>query len=958
MQEERDELVKLVFPQLRKLCENRCVTWGEVDLRWGITDEQRAEGKVLPICLAEICNCRPYFIGLLGERYGWIPMRIPQELIAMEPWLTEHQGRSVTELEILHGVLNNPTMTGQAFFYFRSPAYVDTLPAMEQRFFREAPSREEVEELGLAAAEGRAADRRIKLEALKTRIRQSGFPVREDYPNPRTLGRLVLEDLERVINDTFPEGSEPSPLDREAAEHDAFSLSRTRVYIGGERYFPRLDEHTRGDGLPMVILGGSGSGKSALIANWVERYRVAHPGEAVILHFIGAAAQSADWAAMLRRILGELRRQLGVEVEVPNAPEALRATFANALQMAAVRGRVLLVLDALNQLEDRDQALDLVWLPPEIPAGVRLILSTLPGRPLADLHRRGWPTLRVEPLTSEERGKLIQDYLALSGKALSPERAARIAAAPAAANPLYLRALLDELRLWGEHERLDERIEHYLAAVEIDELYERILERFEEDYEGDRPGLVREAFSLLWSARWGLSEAEVLGLLGGDGHPLPGAHWSPLFLAAETALVNRSGLLGFFHDFLRRAVRHRYLPTPEAQRSVHLRLADYFAARDAGPRQVDELPWQLAEAHSWDRLADLLADLPFFSAAWERNEFEVMAYWAQIEERSERRLVEAYRPVLDAPERFALEARGVTTLFARSRYPEEALSLATSLANHFRKTGALESLVLALNDQASILGDGGRNLHRALSILKEQERTCRQLGKVVGLGYALGDQANILFDLGDLKSAMTLYRERERLCREVEDRKGLAQALGGQAMILRACGDLEGAMALREQEERIFRELGDKYALSVSLAGRALIIEEQGELSGSLAVQEEVEHICRGLGNKAGLQASLGNQALIHEALGDSDRAMILHKEKERICRELGRADGIAISLINQALCLARLGRPDEALILAEEALRVASQHGLTRLVDSIQSHIEHVKNMEPKARRRWWRGK
>ena len=117
MKEERDHLVKFVFPQLRKLCELRGVVWGEVDLRWGIPDEQKAEGKVLPICLEEIKRCRPYFIGLLGERYGWIPDAIPRETVEREPWLQEHlHGRkSVTELEILHGVLNNPEMADRAF---------------------------------------------------------------------------------------------------------------------------------------------------------------------------------------------------------------------------------------------------------------------------------------------------------------------------------------------------------------------------------------------------------------------------------------------------------------------------------------------------------------------------------------------------------------------------------------------------------------------------------------------------------------------------------------------------------------------------------------------------------------------------------------------------------------------------------------------------------------------------
>ena len=48
MQEEREELVKQVFPQLRRLCENRFVTWSEVDLRWGIPEEPRPKGRYCP----------------------------------------------------------------------------------------------------------------------------------------------------------------------------------------------------------------------------------------------------------------------------------------------------------------------------------------------------------------------------------------------------------------------------------------------------------------------------------------------------------------------------------------------------------------------------------------------------------------------------------------------------------------------------------------------------------------------------------------------------------------------------------------------------------------------------------------------------------------------------------------------------------------------------------------------
>ena len=98
MNAEREELIKRVFPALRKRCEARNVTWGEVDLRWGVTDEQREEGQVLPICLDLIDRCRPYFIGILGERYGWVPTNLPPALIDKASWLTTLSERSVTEL--------------------------------------------------------------------------------------------------------------------------------------------------------------------------------------------------------------------------------------------------------------------------------------------------------------------------------------------------------------------------------------------------------------------------------------------------------------------------------------------------------------------------------------------------------------------------------------------------------------------------------------------------------------------------------------------------------------------------------------------------------------------------------------------------------------------------------------------------------------------------------------------
>jgi len=65
--------VKIVSPRIEKLCAERDITFAGIDLRSGIPQKLIAGGDLLPICLAEIDRCRPFFIGVLAEPYGTIP---------------------------------------------------------------------------------------------------------------------------------------------------------------------------------------------------------------------------------------------------------------------------------------------------------------------------------------------------------------------------------------------------------------------------------------------------------------------------------------------------------------------------------------------------------------------------------------------------------------------------------------------------------------------------------------------------------------------------------------------------------------------------------------------------------------------------------------------------------------------------------------------------------------------
>ena len=71
MKMERELLVKQVFPEIRQMCMERNVFFTYVDLRWGLTEEESSVGKAIQLCLSEVDRCRPYFICMLGERYGW-----------------------------------------------------------------------------------------------------------------------------------------------------------------------------------------------------------------------------------------------------------------------------------------------------------------------------------------------------------------------------------------------------------------------------------------------------------------------------------------------------------------------------------------------------------------------------------------------------------------------------------------------------------------------------------------------------------------------------------------------------------------------------------------------------------------------------------------------------------------------------------------------------------------------
>ena len=807
--EERDLLAQRVFPSLQARLKDRFVEIVGVDFRWGITAEKAERGEVLPIVLAEIAQAKSYFIGLLGERYGAVPKAdaYTADLLEQQPWLEEHRGgRSLTELEILHGVLNNSTrMAGRACFYFRSAEYAqkkgrDYLP----------PTPENAE----------------KQADLKSLIRRSGFPI-VDYPTPEAVAERIEADLWKILDAAYPADEVPDEFERESLRHEVYALPRLRFYFGGERYIKALGD-ARSKGVQRVLIeGGAGGGKSALIANWLEGYCKAHPKDLVHAHYLGASADAADPVALVHRLIEAIKRITGSGEEIPGEPDKILESLPTWLAHASAYAekedtRWIIVIDALNALLDLR---DLRWLPSFLPEHLHLMVSCLPGDVHDALLTKGdWERIVVEPLREPERRDIFVTYLAHYSKHLPADLLERALSHPLASNPLFLKTLADEMRLFGVHEKLQEQLDYYLGSKTVDDLFERVLERVERDC---GVAAVRAAMEGIWASRSGLTEGEILQLTG-----LVTATWAPIRLALDEALLDSGGRLSFAHDHLRIAISDRYLAgnneladdnqSEEAlkrRRSLYTRLASWFETRPIDARTAEEVPYQWRKAKDWEHLKTSLTRKDMFEAVYKhRGKVELLSYWLDLEKEAGADLEQDYERVW---EKWGLDQEAKETGDLASKL-ERFLYFAGRYGDF---TERLAYLALKIREKA--LGpenpDTAMSLN-SLAMLFFEKRDLDSAERLLRRALAIREQA---LGPGDPDTADSLA-ELARVLREKED------YAAAEPLLLRSLEICERAFGTQDPKTaKILGHLAvlnlekQDYAAAESLCRRALEIREK-----------------------------------------------------------------------------------------------------------------------------------
>jgi len=219
----------------------------------------------------------------------------------------------------------------------------------------------------------------------------------------------------------------------------------------------------------------------------------------------------------------------------------------------------------------------------------------------------------VKPFSQTDQMLFIAEYLGRYRKSLTAQQTRTLQGHPLSGNPLFLLTVLEELRVFGVHEELDQRLETLLSpppskgegeAPTVDDVFEHVLARIEADL-GEK--VVQAAAEAIWASRGGLLREELLAVA-----QLTPAAWASLQNALDEGLYESRGRISFGHDYLRKAVEDRYDLTGERKLNVHRRLAHHFDGLPVDARVAEELPWQWEQAGERRKLKECLLDLNCF----------------------------------------------------------------------------------------------------------------------------------------------------------------------------------------------------------------------------------------------------------------------------------------------------------------------------------------------------------
>lgn len=447
----------------------------------------------------------------------------------------------------------------------------------------------------------------------------------------------VYEELSGIITQELATLQQIAPLEQDIADHAAFAEERARHFTGRteiqEKVLAYLNSDIRG---PLAIFGEGGSGKSALMAQVFKRIAGENTNAAVVSRFIGATPSSSNIFSLLESLCKQIAEKYGADASTPTEYKELVEDFHKKLVFATAEKPLIIMLDALDQLSEAENAESLQWLPIELPEHVRAIVSVLNPSEYCDQLKRRLPEeqlLQVGLMGQQEGEALLELWLKEAKRVLQQtQRQDVLSKFRQCGLPLYLKIAFEEAQLWKSYT---------LGEISGTDVQGIILEFLGNLSEESRHGkeMVKHALGYLATGKNGLTEEEMLDLLSLDTEvkeafwrrspnspktdKLPVVVWSRLYLDLRPYLTERvadqTSVMTFFHRQFGEVVRNNYLDA-ETNKELHRRIAGYFGAqpyqylfdgKKPHYRKVSEIAYQMMQGEMWEELEKTLMDFDY-----------------------------------------------------------------------------------------------------------------------------------------------------------------------------------------------------------------------------------------------------------------------------------------------------------------------------------------------------------
>lgn len=454
---ERDAIRQQVLPTIQEYALKYGVNVNIVDLRWGINtlecdDSSSSSIKILKTCFDEIESCKPFFIGIIGKRYGWIPslenvISSIDEKYKNKIELTE---KSVTECEMEYA-LSSLASNSSYIFCFRDE-------------FKAYINKEDEKIYG-------SDDNLDRIERLKNKIKSKNVPyfnyeveLKDNRYNLDIFVELLISYLKKALDERFKDAYIPKNyIEKEIILQKTLINQKDEYFKGRSKILSTL-KNSQG----LMILGGvSGIGKSSLMSHLIND---SLDDGLTLSYLCGVSENSLYVNQMLVSFIYQLSQYLDLKFNndyfsldyILNHDQEILSSFYLLLEKASLKTKITIIVDALDQFKVNEEKERLNWINTyylnSLNNKVKIVLSSIINpEMMQDITIKDIKLIELNEIDEEDIILIAKHVLSKNNKELSDDILSVLLekkenGALITGNPLYLNMLLQEIILFDNYD--------------------------------------------------------------------------------------------------------------------------------------------------------------------------------------------------------------------------------------------------------------------------------------------------------------------------------------------------------------------------------------------------------------------------------------------------------------------------------------------------------------------------